>query len=268
MTEARRPVAVVTGASSGLGRAYAERLAARGHDLVVVARRAERLEALADELRSATGVRVDVVLADLTQPDAPAGIVAELHRRGLTATVLVNAAGFGTAGRFADEDPARIAQEIAVDVTALTVLSRLLLPDLLAAPDGILLMISSTAGHQPSPNLAVYAACKAYVTSLTAAIWQETRGSGLRVLALCPGPTATEFFAVAGARHFQVGSIATIEQVVDFTFRAVDRRGGGPVATHGLGNRIQSFAARLAPRRLVLAIADRATTAAGLRGEA
>ncbi len=265
MADDRRPVAVVTGASAGLGRAYAARLAERGDDLVLVARRLDRLEDLAAQLRERHGVLVDVVAADLVRREAPAEIAAELAARGLRAATLVNCAGFGTAGRFVDEDPERIADEMAVDVVAPTLLARRLLPDLLAVPGGALLMVSSTAGHQPIPNLAVYAASKAFVTSLTAAIWQETRGSGLRVLAVCPGPTATEFFDVAGSRQFQVGRLASVDEVVDFTFRAIDRRGGGPIATHGLGNRIQSSAARLAPRRLSLAVAQRATAAAGAR---
>ncbi len=262
MVDARRPVTVITGASSGLGRGFAERFARRRHDLVLVARRVERLEELAAELRRTHGIAVDVLPADLADGGAPAAIAAALAERGLRADGLVNCAGFGTAGPFADEDAARIAQEIAVDVTAPTVLTRLLLPDLLAAPRGVLLMVSSTASHQPIPNLAVYAACKAFVTSLTAAIWQETRGSGLRVLAVCPGPTATEFFDVAGSTQFAVGRIASIDEVVDETLRTLDRP-GGPVLTLGWGNRIQSFGAKLAPRRMTLRVGQRATERAG-----
>jgi len=265
MTDTRRPVTVITGASSGLGRGFAERFAQRRHDLVLVARRVDRLEELAVRLRDAHGVAVDVLPADLTEPAAPAAIAAGLAARGLRADGLVNCAGFGTAGAFAEEDAERIAQEIAVDVTAPTVLTRLLLPDLLAAPHGILLMVSSTASHQPIPNLAVYAACKAFLTSLTAAIWQETRGSGLRVLAVCPGPTATEFFDAAGSMQFAVGRIASIDEVVDTSLRTLDRP-GGPVVTLGWGNRIQSLGAKFAPRRMTLRVGQRATERAGSRG--
>ncbi|MCC4908300.1 SDR family oxidoreductase [Microbacterium sp. cx-59] len=264
MTDERRAVTVVTGASSGLGRGFAERFAARRHDLVLVARRAERLEELAARLRAAHGVAVDVIPADLADAAAPARIAQDLADRGLRAAGLINCAGFGTAGAFTAEDPDRIAQEIAVDVTAPTLLTRLLLPDLLAAPHGVLLMVSSTASHQPIPNLAVYAACKAFLTSLTAAIWQETRGSALRVLAVCPGPTATEFFAAAGSTQFAVGRIATTDEVVAATLRVLDRP-GGPVVTLGWGNRIQSLGAKFAPRRMTLRVGQRATERAGSR---
>lgn len=257
-----RPVAIVTGASSGLGRGYAERLAARGHDLALVARRADRLEELADALRTAHGVQVDVIPADLADPTAPQRIADEVASRGLRVEVLVNCAGFGTAGAFAGEDAARIAQEIAVDVTAPTLLARIFLPDLLAADGGILLMVSSIAGHQPTPNLAVYGACKAFVTSLTASIWEENRGSRMRVLAVCPGPTATEFFEASGSNQFKVGRVGTVDEVLDATFAALDAR-RGPVVTVGWGNRIQSAAAKLAPRRLTLRVGRAATERAG-----
>lgn len=241
----RRPVAVVTGASSGLGRGFAVRLAARGHDLLLVARRRDRLEALAAELRVEHGVRVLVLEADLACPDAAALIAQRLADNEIRVEVLINCAGFGTADPFVREDPERIAQEIAVDVTAPTLLTRLLLPELITASRGLLVMVSSTASHQPVPNIAVCAACKAYLTSLTAAIWQETRGTGLRVLALCPGPTATEFFAAAGSERFKVGRVAEIDEVLDAAFRAIDS-GDAPVLTVGLRNRAQALLAKLA----------------------
>jgi uncharacterized protein len=262
MSGTRRPVAVVTGASSGLGRGYAERFAARGHDVVLIARRADRLEQLAARVRAEHGVAADVIAADLTDAAAPALIAGELAERGLAAEVLVNGAGFGTAGPFAEEDTERIAQEIAVDVTAPTLLTRLLLPDLLAADGGILLMVSSTASHQPTPNLAVYGACKAFLTSLTASIWEENRGSRMRVLAVCPGPTATEFFEASGSEQFKVGRVGTVDEVLDATFAALDAR-RGPVITVGLGNIVQSLGAKFAPRRLTLRVGRAATERAG-----
>lgn len=253
-----RPIAVITGASSGLGAALAERLARRGHDVALIARRADRLDVLAARLESSCGIRTVVIAADLTSPGAPAAIRQRLRDGGWRAQTLVNAAGFGTAGDFIEEDPDRVADEIAVNVTALTVLTRLLLPDLTATPGGLLLNISSTAGHQPVPRLAVYAATKAYVTSLTAAISDETRAMGLRVVALCPGPTATEFFDAAGSTLFQVGAVATTKDVIDATMNSIDR-GAGPVVTVGLAHRVQAVAARLAPRALTLAVASRGT---------
>jgi len=248
---------VITGASSGIGAGFARRFAARGHDVVLVARRADRLEALAAELRSLHRVEAAVVAADLTDPAAPARIAAELADRGIRATGLVNSAGFGTAAAFAEEDDALVADEIQVNVAALTLLTRILLPSLIEAR-GLLVNVSSTAAHQPLPGLAVYAATKAYVTALTEAIWQETRGTGLRVLALCPGPTETEFFEVAGSETFKVGPSVSVDVVLDEAFAALDRRDPGPVHTVGAGNRAQGLLGRVSPRRLRLWVASRA----------
>lgn len=257
------PTALVTGASSGIGKGFAERFARNGHDVVLVARRVERLRALAESLERRFGVSAAVVPADLADPAAPGALAAHLREVGLEIGILVNCAGFGTAGRFVDEDADRILEEMTVDVVAPALLTRHLLPSLLAAgPAGALITVSSTAGHQPVPNLAVYAACKAFVTSLTSAIWEESRGSGLRVLALCPGPTATEFFEASGSEQFKVGRLGTVEEAVDAAFAALDTT-SGPVVTVGLGNRIQAFAARCAPRRLVLTVGARSTTRAG-----
>ena len=262
MTDSPRPTVVVTGASSGIGREVARRLAARRHGVVLVARREERLRELADELEAAHGVRASVVVADLGEPDGPARVVQEIDALGLSVGGLVNAAGVGTAGPFAREDPALLARELAVDVVAPTILTNLLLPRLLEAPGGLLLNVSSTAGHQPVPNVATYAASKAYLSSLTASIWQETRGSGLTVVGLCPGPVATEFFEAAGSERFKVGTVSGIGPVVDAAFAAIDRR-RGPLVTVGLGNRVQSFGSRLAPLRLTLAVAHRQTRRPG-----
>lgn len=248
---------VITGASSGIGAGFARRFAARGHDVVLIARRAERLEALAEEVRGLHRVEAAVLAADLADPAAPAAIARELSERGIRPAGLVNSAGFGTASAFVDEDSARVAAEVQVNVAALTLLTRELLPDLIAAR-GVLVNVSSNAGHQPLPGLAVYAATKAYVTSLTEAIWQETRGSGLRVLALCPGPTETEFFAAAGSETFKVGATKTVDDVLDEAFDALDSSRPSPVRTVGAVNRAQGWVARVSPRRLRLQVAARA----------
>lgn len=253
---------VVTGASSGIGRAFAERLAERGCDVVLVARREDRLVALADRLTAAHGVTATIAPCDLADVDAIDRLVASLDRPGLRIDGLVNCAGVGTAGPFAREDPEALARELAVNVVAPTLLTRMLMPQLLASPAGLLLMVSSTASHQPVPHLATYAASKAYLTSLTAALWRETKGSGLTVLALCPGPTATEFFEVAGSDRFKVGRMVDVDTVVAAALRAVDRR-RGPVVTLGWGNRIQALGGRLAPLRLTLEVGHRATTQDG-----
>lgn len=248
---------LVTGASSGLGRGLAEGFAARGADLVVVARRRDRLDDLADRLRRDHGTTVTVLTADLADPDAPRRLVAEIDDRGLDVDGLVNCAGFGTSGPFVEEDPQRVADEITVNALVPTLLTRLLLPRLLAAPAGVVLMVSSSAGAQPVPNFAVYAATKSYVTALTAALWQECRGSRLRVLALCPGPTDTEFAAIAGCEHFRVGPVASPDTVVRAAFAALAAR--RPVATIGLDPRLRTLSARIMPLRVTLRLCERAT---------
>jgi short-subunit dehydrogenase len=255
----RRPVTVVTGASAGFGVEFARRFAARGDDLVLVARRREPMEELAAELQTTSGVTAHVVPLDLTQPDAPARLLAEVTDRNLAVRALVNNAGFGSYGPFVGADPERIAREIALNVTAVTLLSRLFLPELLKADRGVLLNIASTAAYQPGPNLAVYAATKAYVRSLTEAIWQETRGTGLTVLSLAPGPTQTEFFAAAGSDKFKVGQMLSVTEVVDIAFRTLGRRNPPPSVIAGVRNRMTAVVTGLVPRRLTLAVAGRLT---------
>jgi Short-chain dehydrogenases of various substrate specificities len=250
-----RPLALVTGASSGFGAGFARRFAAEGYDLVLVARREDRLRALADEL-AALGAAAHVLPTDLSTADGVAGLVSRLEADGLALDALVNNAGFGTYGTFAEQDPVRIAEEIAVNVTALTLLTRALLPQLLAAPAGILINISSTASYQPGPNISVYAATKAYVRSLTEAIWQEAKGTSLRVLNIAPGPSQTEFFAVAGTDAFKVGQQITTDDVVGLAFSELAKGAKRPSRIVGRGNALQAMAARFAPTKLTLSIAD------------
>jgi short-subunit dehydrogenase len=224
---------------------------------VLVARREDRLVALADRLASDHDARSTVLPADLADAGAPARVAAELRSRGILVDALVNSAGFGTYGDFAEADPDRIARELQVNVTALTLMSRLLLPDLAASRRGILVNVASTAAYQPGPSFAVYAASKAYVRSLTEALWQEHRGGRLRVLALAPGPAETEFFDVAGSDRFRVGQLLTVPQIVDVAFRALDRRCPPPSVVAGLRNRVTAVLAGTVPRRLVLGVAAR-----------
>ncbi|MGY4859126.1 SDR family NAD(P)-dependent oxidoreductase [Cryobacterium sp. AP23] len=254
-----RRVVLITGASSGFGSAFARRFAKQGANLVLVARRRDRLETLSRDLGAAFGTSTTVIAADLSLPGAAHALVDDLGERGLTIDALVNSAGFGTAGPFAEEDLGRITDEIQVNVMALTQLSLLLLPQLLASPAGLLLNVSSTAAYQPLPNIAVYAATKAFVTALTEAIWQESRGSALQVLALAPGPTQTEFFAAAGSERFKVGQMLTVDQVVDAAFVALGRRSSPPSLVVGRRNRATALFARLAPARLALLVSARLT---------
>ena len=250
-------IALVTGASSGLGEQFAQALAQRGADLVLVARREERLAALAAELTRKFGTVCTVIPLDLSRPDATARLVADLDARGIRISTLVNNAGFGNHGRFADLDPGRIQDEIQVNVSSLVALTRAFLPALLADGRGALVNVASTAAFQPIPRMAVYGATKAFVLSFTEAIAWESRHSGLKVLALGPGPTATEFIDVAQNGDAIFGRLESAERVVDTAFRALDRRRTPASIVSGIQNLAQTVALRLAPRALVLQIVGR-----------
>lgn len=250
--------AVVTGASSGFGVEFAQRLAARGADLVLVARRLDRLEAIAARLTRDHGVTATPVALDLTRPEAPAELAERLADAPVRA--LVNNAGFGTYGPFVEEDPARIADEVALNVGAVTQLSRLFLPRLLAAPSGLLVNLTSTAAYQPIPRIAVYAATKAYVRALTEALWEETRGTPVRVVALAPGPSRTEFFEAAGSEGFAIGQMLPPAAVVDTLFRHLERGGRAPSVVAGWRNGVSAAAAGLLPRRFVVRTVGRLTS--------
>jgi short-subunit dehydrogenase len=250
---------VITGASSGIGAEFARRFASQGADLVLVARRKDRLDALAAQLSDAHDTTVTVLDRDLAVSGAAQSIADDIERAGLRIDGLINSAGFGTAGPFAEEHIDRVTDEVQVNVAALTALTRLMMPALLASPAGLLINVSSTAAYQPLPNMAVYAATKAYVTALTEAIWQETRGTSLRVLALAPGPTETEFFDVAGSDVFKTSAAVSAERVVDAAMAQLGSRTAPPSHIVGAANRATAIAAKLAPRRLALAIASRVT---------
>ncbi|WP_084073064.1 SDR family oxidoreductase [Demequina sp. NBRC 110052] len=251
--------AVVTGASSGLGAEFARRLAALGTDVVLVARRMDRLAVLAERLQATHGIRATPIEVDLAQDGASQRLVQELERRSIAPDGLVNCAGFGVDGPFAEHDPDVVRSLLAVNVVALTELSRLLLPQIMASGRGVLVNVASTASYQPLPSIALYAASKAYVRSLTEALWKEAEGTGARILAFSPGPTETEFFAVAGSERFKVGQVLSIEQVVDVAFRELARAKPGPSRIAGVRNVLTAFAPRLVPTRVSLDVASRLT---------
>lgn len=236
---------LVTGASSGIGKEFSRRLAERGSGLVLVARRKERLEELAEWLRAAHGVPVHVLAADLTQPGIGARLAEDVARLGVTVTSVVNNAGFATYGPFHDEDPERLRQEIALDVTAVVEITRAFLGSLRARGDGFLVNVASMAAHQASPFMSVYGATKAFVLSFTEGLWVEARGTGLRVMALSPGATRTEFFDVVGTEDAAGGTrLQTADQVVIAALRALDRRTTPPSVIVGRLNRLMAFASR------------------------
>ncbi|MCP2244056.1 hypothetical protein LX86_002786 [Lentzea aerocolonigenes] len=244
--------AVVTGASTGIGSAIAERLAAHGVHLVLVARSADKLEEEAARLSRRHGVTVRALPLDLATADAPTRLAKTLADEEIEVEVLVNNAGVSVRGPVLDGDPARYRSLIDVNVTALTELTALLMPAMVARGHGAVVNIASTGAYVPAPHLAVYAATKAYVLSFTQALWAETRGTGVRVVAVSPGPTKTPMNA-RGTR--------TAEAVATTVFRALS--GNRPSVVDGYANKLTAFVfGKLAPKRLALAIARRVMTRA------
>lgn len=248
------PVALITGASAGIGRAFAESLAGRGYDLIVTARRHARLEELASRLRAEYGgIRVEIVVADLADAAAPETIALEAERLGMNVDLLVNNAGFGTHGRFETLPPDRERGEIAVNVAALVALTHAFVPGMLERGHGGVINVASTAAFAPVPYMAVYGATKAFVRSFSEALHEEVHARGVRVMALCPGATATEFFDVSTAGG--TGPIRTAQAVVATALRAYDA--DATVAIDGARNRLMIALSNLIPRRWVTKITAR-----------
>ncbi|WP_345438777.1 SDR family NAD(P)-dependent oxidoreductase [Microbacterium gilvum] len=256
MTVAPRTV-LITGASSGLGAEFARRFAARGSALVLVARREDRLQSLADDLRRDHGAEVHVLPADLAQEGAARALRERLDAEGLRIDGLVNNAGFGVRGPAAMTDPVRVSEMVRVDVAALVDLTQEFLADILDA-DGALVNIASTAAYQPCPGLAAYGAAKAFVLSYTEALAYENRGSAARILAVSPGPTATEFFDVVGSSFLSAPRTQSAAQVVDRALRALDSASRPATVVTGWVNAAAATIVRLLPRRFAVALSARA----------
>lgn len=260
---AREPgrVALITGASSGIGLELARELAARGFDVALAARRRERLEQLAADLHARFGVRAHVLVCDLADAgdsrDGRIGgveqLVDDVRSTGLDVSVLVNNAGFGLRSAFASGDLATQLDMLRVNVSSLTELTRRLLPEMLdrastARPRHIL-NVASTAAFVPGPFMAVYYASKAYVESLSVALNEELRGTGVTCTCLCPGPVRTEFSAVAGSDNSSAFKRATTVSAREVARRGVDATlRGRPIVIPGAGNRVVTLAARLMTR--------------------
>ncbi len=249
--------ALITGASAGIGWELARQFAADKTNLVLVARRSERLEELAAQVRREHGVEARVVTADLGRPEAPQSIIDHLSSVGVTVDVLVNNAGFGTLGPVAELDLRRQMEMVQVNVCALTHLTRLLLPGMIQRRRGGILNVASTAGFQPGPFMAVYYATKAYVLSFSEAVAEEVAAQGVKVSCLCPGPTATEFADTARMGHALMFRLHTMtaRQVAQIGYRAFRR--GKLLVVPGWLNYLGSMGVRFAPRSVVRKIARR-----------
>jgi len=251
-----RPLAIVTGASAGIGRELTRILAREGHDLVLVARREAQLTELADELKTRYDAASTIAAVDLAAAGAADDVMAVLAGRAVD--VLVNNAGFGGVGAFCTRSRDDDMRMVAVNVVALTDLTKLLVPGMMQRRRGQVLNVASTAAFQPGPFMAVYYATKAYVLSLSQALAEELSGTGVTVTCLCPGPTESEFHAVAGtdAQPLTATPLTmSASSVAEAGYRAMMR--GKLVEVPGLHNKIGAQTIRIAPRRAVLKVVRR-----------
>lgn len=247
----QKMTALVTGASGGIGEELARLFAADGHDLVLLARSGDKLARLAEELEGKHGVAAHVLTADLARPEAPQEVFQELQGAGVTVDALVNNAGFGSYGLFAETDLKWELELLQVNVVALTHLSKLFLPGMLARRRGYLLHVASTASFQPGPLMAVYYASKAYVLSLSEALANECAGTGVVVSALCPGPTETGFVAAAGMGDSKLFDRAVMDArtVAEAGYRGL--LAGKTIVIPGFRNNLLARSIGFFPRNLV-----------------
>jgi short-subunit dehydrogenase len=253
-----RPIALITGASSGIGADLARETAKDGYDVVLAARRLEPMRVLARELET-YGASATIVAADLSKPEGPAVLVREIEQRSLAVDLLINNAGLGYHGAFAESDTTRIGEMLQVNIVALTELTRLILPAMIARKRGRVMLLASTASFQPGPQMAVYCATKAYVLSFGEAIAYELRDSGVTVTTVCPGATETGFSRVAGTENVALlrsamSSLMSSAEVARIGYRGT--KAGRRVVITGLMNRIMASAARISPHAMVLPLAN------------
>jgi short-subunit dehydrogenase len=245
-----KAVALITGASSGLGVEFARQLSKKGQRLVLAARRKDRLDALATELGNARAVAID-----LSRPGAVRTLLDDLRNADEQVEILINNAGFGLRGRFVELDALRQREMIDLNIGTLTDLCRAIAPQMVEQKSGAILNVASTAAFQPGPNMAVYFATKAYVLSFTEALHEELKPHGVKVSALCPGPTRTEFGEVAGIKTLgQFDRLAMeSEPVVRAGLEGLESNEA--VVIPGATNKIGAWSTRLAPRSVVRRIA-------------
>jgi len=245
---AMKKTALVTGASSGIGAAYARALAARGYDLILVARRADRLQTLADELKAAHGLRAEVLPADLLQRETPAGLVRDVAALGMQVDLLVNNAGLGVHGAFLAATAEDALRMIDLNIASLTAMTHAFAPAMVERKGGAIINVASTAAFQAIPFMGVYAATKAYVLAFSEAIAEELRPHGVTVQCLCPGATESEFAVVAQFKTDapEKAPTMTAEAVVAESLNAL--AGGRAVHVAGMLNQLGALSTRMVPR--------------------
>ena len=241
---------LITGASSGIGEAFARALAARDHNLLLVARSEDKLSRLCSELGSAGSIHCQYVGLDLSKPESPSKLFEETKTRGLEIDLLINNAGFGSMGEFATQDLAHELNMIDLNVRSLVEMTYRFLEPMRERKSGSIINVASTAGFQPVPYMATYAATKAFVLSFSEALWEENRSYGIEVLALCPGVTETGFFAASHIQKPPARTSETPEQVVETALRGLKRRKSSIVS--GAPNKLMVATERLMPRSIVL----------------
>jgi short-subunit dehydrogenase len=247
---------LITGASSGIGEVFARKLAARGHNLLLVARSEQKLADLCNELGRAHGKLCDYVALDLTAAHAPAQLFSESEKRGIEVDFLINNAGFGSLGDFTERELNTELQMIDLNVKALVALTYLYLKPMRERGTGSIINVASTAAFQAVPYMATYAATKAFVLSFSDALWEENRAHGIKVMALCPGVTDTNFFSASDMDHPPMRISQTPEQVVDVALKGL-AKGKGHIVS-GWPNFLMIEAERLVPRSLTARVAGKA----------
>ncbi|PLZ97849.1 oxidoreductase [Fischerella thermalis CCMEE 5268] len=253
------PTALITGASSGIGKAFAEELAAQNHNLVLVARSEDKLNELANQLNQKYQIQVDVIAKDLTEPGATNTVFEFTKEKALTIDLLINNAGFGDYGDFAETDEERQIKMVQLNVLALVDLTHKFLPLMRQRRSGSIINISSIAAFQPIPYLSVYSASKAFVRHFSEALWAENRQYGIRVLVCCPGPTETNFFTEAKFPPALVSKntqVSTSEEVVKETLKALEK-GDSTVVIGGFSTHFITKVAGVVPRETLLNILEK-----------
>ncbi len=251
--------ALITGASVGIGAAFAKELASRKIDVVLVARSQDKLEKLAEQLRSQYNIKAYLIPQDLTQPDATQSVFDAISQQGLTIDLLINNAGFGDYGAFADRPLTKQVQMIQLNITALVELTHLFLTDMKKRGSGAIVNVASIAGYQPLPYCSVYAGTKAFVLNFTEALWAENKDSGVRLLVVCPGPTESNFFVAAEFPQTLSGvgqNYATAEEVVQDTLNALEKD-FSTLVTGGFSNQFIVNLPRFFPRDTIVSLVEK-----------
>lgn len=254
------PTALITGASSGIGAAFAEELAKRQYNLVLIARSETKLQELANQLQQEYQIQADVFVQDLTKPHAAMAVFNAVSQRGLNIDLLINNAGFGDYGSFADRPREKQVDMIQLNITVLVEITHLFIQEMRKRKSGSIINVASIAAFQPLPYLSVYAATKAFVLSFSEAIWAENKDSGIKVIAVCPGPTESNFFNVAefplSMANNGTNKMTPAKEVVIDALQALAQNRSN-IVTGGLPNQIIANISRFLPRSALVTAVEK-----------